>query len=70
MEGLELFLSDKFGDFSKNMLAIHEQIKKLDEQFKEQLRTYKKAKAELETGAKELLESWKTQSEKKVEGKE
>lgn len=70
MEGLELFLNDKFGDFSKNMLAIHEQIKKLDEQFKEQLRTYKKAKAELEAGAKELLESWKTQSEKKAEGKE
>lgn len=68
MEGLELFLSDKFGDFSKNIVAIHEQIKKHDEQFKEQLRNYKKTKSELENSAKELVEAWKAQS--KVEGKE
>jgi hypothetical protein len=52
------------------VLALHEQIKKLDEQFREQARGYKKAKAELENSAKELVESWKTQSEKKQEGKE
>ena len=70
MEGLELFLSDKFSDFSKNVLAFHEQIKKLDEQFREQARAYKKSKTELENSAKELVEAWKTQSEKKQEGKE
>lgn len=58
---VEHFLNDHFIEFSTSIAEIHAKGKALDTQFKEQLRAYKKAKEDLETSAKELVNKWEAQ---------
>lgn len=68
MNESELLLSDEFAAFTKAVLAVHEEKKVLEEEFKKYFEAYKTKKTALEnkvSSANSKWEDWKQKQLKK-----